>query len=82
MVEPVDIFIEVPPNIFTIEGYSRSGSIIMILALGSVRNTASISRLAAKDFPEPGQPKINPAGFIKDSIRLKEIRLLESLFNP
>ncbi len=57
-----------PPNIFTIAGYSLSGSIIIISARESVRNTDTISRFAAKDFPEPEVPKINPAGFIRDFI--------------
>ena len=48
----------------TREKYSASGS-QMIKSSSVMRNAFVISRLAAKDFPLPGVPKISPLGVFK-----------------
>ena len=69
-----------PRNVLTSGKYSPSGSQMMMSS--SVRRmTLQISRLAAKDLPEPGVPKIRPLGFFS-FFRSTMIRLWERAFNP
>ena len=60
--------------------YSDSGSQTM-MSSSVTKNTLLISRLAAKDLPLPGVPRIRPLGFFS-SFRSTMIRLLERALRP
>ena len=68
------------PRRSTSAPYSASGSQIRMSSF-VVRNTLMISRLAEKDFPLPGVPRISPLGFFS-SLRSTMIRLLLRAFRP
>lgn len=58
-----EIFITCPPSWETRAAYSASGSQIMMSSFVT-RKALVISRLAEKDLPEPGVPRIRPLGFL------------------
>ncbi len=60
--------------------YSDSGSHTMMSSVVS-RKQLAISRLAEKDLPEPGVPKIRPLGFFS-FLRSTMIRLLDRALMP
>ena len=75
-----EIFTTWPPRRLTRGAYSSSGS--QISTSSSVtRNTLVISRLAEKDLPEPGVPRIRPLGFLS-SFRSTMMRLLDRALMP
>ena len=55
--------ISCPPKLSTNLGYSLSGSIIIISALGSLKAIETISFLAVNDLPDPDTPKIKELPF-------------------
>ena len=69
-----------PLNRWTRGAYSASGS-QMMTSSSDTKKALAISRLAAKDLPEPGVPRISPLGFLRDFLSTM-IRLLESAFRP
>ena len=69
-----------PPSRRTRGEYSSSGS-IMAISSGVIRKALVISRLAEKDLPEPGVPRIRPLGFFS-FFRSAIIRLLLRAFSP
>ena len=75
-----EIFTTCPCRCSTSGPYSASGSQMMISSFVT-RNTLAISRLAEKDLPLPGVPKISPFGFLS-SLRSTMMRLFDSAFSP
>ncbi len=69
-----------PPNRSTSGAYSASGS-QMMTSSSDTKKALAISRLAAKDLPEPGVPRINPLGFLRAFLSTI-MRLLERAFRP
>ena len=69
-----------PPNRSTSGAYSASGS-QMMTSSSDTRKALAISRLAAKDLPEPGVPRISPLGFLRDFLSTI-IKLLLRAFRP
>ena len=69
-----------PPSRMTSGEYSLSGSATMISS-SVTRNALAISRLAEKDFPEPGVPRIRPLGFLSFFLSTM-IRLLDRALRP
>ena len=53
----------------------------MMISSFVTRNTLAISRLAEKDLPLPGVPKISPFGFFSSFLSTM-MRLLERAFSP
>ena len=75
-----EILMTCPFSRITRAVYSASGSQMMMSSLDT-RNALAISRLAEKDLPLPGVPRISPLGFLS-AFRSTMIRLLDNAFSP
>ena len=80
--EPFANFTTVPSKASASFQYSLSGSITIISALGSRKNTSVISRFTKNDLPAPGQASTNPDGFTSPVIRSNVMILCDSTFRP
>ena len=80
MVEVGEILMTCPCRRSTSGAYSASGSQMMTSSEVS-RKQLAISRLALKDLPLPGVPRIRPLGFFS-SLRSTMMRLLDRALMP
>ena len=70
-----------PPSLRTSGAYSPIGSTIKIRSWGMARNTFKSSLFAAKDFPEPVEPRYSPLADFS-FLRSAMMTLWERAFMP